>query len=74
VAERQRALADALEHARIEPTARDQIDRGIEPIGRETGAGAEAELLTRGHSASLAVARSGDQPPVAAQASMTATA
>ena len=46
MAKRQRALADALEHDRIEPAVGDQIHRRIEPIGREPGAGAETELVT----------------------------
>jgi hypothetical protein len=43
MAERESALADALEDDRIEPPPGDQIDRRLETIGREPGAGAEAE-------------------------------
>ena len=63
MAERHRAFADALEHDRVEPPLRDQIQRRIQPIGREPGAGAEAKLLTRGHGGTLARARAGGQPP-----------
>jgi hypothetical protein len=72
MAESKRALADALEYDRIELSPGDQIHRRIEAIGRESRAGAEAKLLTRGHAGSLARARAGGQPPL--HASMTATA
>ena len=45
MAKGQRALADALEHDRIELALGDQVHRRIEPVGREPGAGAEAELI-----------------------------
>jgi hypothetical protein len=71
MAERKRALADAFEHDRIELSLGDQVHRRVETIGREPGAGAEAELITRGHLVSLARARGGGQPSL--HASMTAT-
>ena len=43
MAEGKRALADALEDDRIEAAPGHQIDRRIEPIGREPGAGAEPD-------------------------------
>jgi hypothetical protein len=40
--ERQRALANALEHDGIEPPLGHQIHGRVKPVGREAGAGAEA--------------------------------
>ena len=45
MAEREGALADALEHDRIEPALRDEFDRRIEAIGGEPGAGAETDYV-----------------------------
>jgi hypothetical protein len=49
VAEGQRALADALEHDHFEPAFLDQLDRRLEPVGREPGTGADAERVRPAH-------------------------
>jgi hypothetical protein len=73
MAESKRALADALEHDRIELSPGDQIHRRIEAISRESHAGAEAEMIALGHPASLARASSCNQTSLAIQSSMVCT-
>jgi hypothetical protein len=62
MAEGQGALADALEHDRIEPALGHQVHGRIEPVGREAGPRGEAEMVTVRHSASLIDVIGGGQP------------
>ena len=63
VAEGERTLADALEHDDIELTLGDQLDRRVEPVSREPGAGAETDGVRLGHlQVSLSPGPSGREP------------